>query len=277
MLESSEAQTKERRLIEVLHAGQPWTIAFSGGVDSTYLLAVAQAVLGPQVEAATADAPSLPRATLAEAEAFCRARGIVHHLMVVDELSVPEVAANTARRCFHCRGAQLAAIRAQAGPGRNLAIGAVVDDLGDYRPGLEAARQHGVRCPLVEVGLSKAEVRLLSRQRGLATWNRPAEPCLSSRIPYGEPITRQALQRIEQAEAWLHAAGFRNCRARHHRLGAGPAALCRIEVPPEDQEAVLARRQEVDAALRACGFQMVCLDLAPLRSGEYNLVLLYKE
>ncbi|MDA3963627.1 MAG: TIGR00268 family protein, partial [Planctomycetota bacterium] len=166
----------------------PSLVAFSAGVDSTYLLAEAHAVLGDQVEAVTADSPSLARSSLAEARAFCGERGIRHRIVATDEFGDESYVANTGQRCYACKAALFRAMDvlvAAAGGGRALMLGALSEDFDDYRPGLQAAREAGARWPLADAGLTKAEVRVLSRAMDLPTWDRPAEPCLSSRIPYG--------------------------------------------------------------------------------------------
>lgn len=273
------AEAKEAALIELLRGFDEALVAFSAGVDSTYLLEVAAAVLGPRVAAVTADSPSLARASLAEAEAFCRARGIRHHVVATDEFEVEAYRANDGKRCYHCKSALFKAMNGLAratvaarGP-QALLLGAIAEDFGDVRPGLQAAAEAGARWPLADAGFSKADVRARSRARGLATWDRPAEPCLSSRVPYGEPVTPAAMRMIEAAEAALRRLGLRECRARHHQVGGGRGHLCRIEVPDVDLARVLAARAELVPALRALGYANVALDLAGLASGGFNGLL----
>ncbi|HYE05291.1 MAG TPA: ATP-dependent sacrificial sulfur transferase LarE [Planctomycetota bacterium] len=259
-------------------------VAFSAGVDSTYLLDVGHAVLGARIEAVTADSPSLARSSLDEARAFCAARGIAHRVVATDEFEVEAYRANDGQRCFHCKSALMKAMSglalatADGRAGAALLIGAIADDFADVRPGLQAAAAAGARWPLADAGMTKDEVRARSRARGLPTWDRPAEPCLSSRIPYGEPVTPEAVRMVEAAEACLRYLGLSHCRARHHRVGAkadGGARgwLCRIEVPDADLERVLAARAELLPALRRIGYANVALDLAGLVSGGYNGLL----
>ena len=269
---------KEAALVEVLAGYGEAMVAFSAGVDSSYLLAVAHGALGERVLAVTADSPSLTRASLAEAEAFCRARGIRHAVVKTDEFEREEYLANDGRRCYHCKAALLRAMhglaeatRAQRG-GAALLIGAIADDLGDHRPGMRAAAEAGAQWPLATLGFTKAEVRERSRARGLASWNRPAEPCLSSRVPYGERVTVAGLRMIEAAELVLKSHGFAECRARHHQAGER-GLLCRIEVPAARLAELVALRAPVTAALRALGYAHVTLDLGGLVSGGFNALL----
>ncbi len=253
-------------------------VAFSAGVDSTYLLDLAHEVLGDRVTAVTADSPSLARTSLREAQDFCAARGIRHTLVATQELDVEGYRANEGLRCYHCKSALLGAMRALGAPrGAALLVGVIADDLGDVRPGLQASRENGALWPLADAGFTKDDVRERSRARSLATWDRPAEPCLSSRVPYGETVTPEVLAMIEKAEVVLHSLGLRECRARHHRVGNGRGHLCRIEVPESDLATVVARRAELLPALKAIGYVNVALDLAPLQSGGLNVLLTARE
>jgi len=276
---TAAAAAKEAILQRQLAALPAAMVAFSAGVDSTYLLAVAHQVLGSRVVAVTADSPSLARRSLAEAAAFCAEHGIRHHVVTTDEFESAEYLANDSRRCFHCKAALLRAMDAlvQATAGNRgttaLLIGAISEDFADVRPGLQAAAAAGARWPLADAGLTKPEVRALSRARGLTTWDRPAEPCLSSRVPYGEAVSIAGVRMIEAAEAALRAHGLQECRARHHQIGGGRGLLCRIEVPDADLARVLAVRQDLVARLRALGYANVALDLAGLDSGGLNRLL----
>lgn len=255
-------------------------VAFSAGVDSTYLLAVAHQELGSRARAVTADSPSLARRSLAEARAFCAQRGIEHLVVCTDEFEREAYVANEGQRCYECKAALframhglVAATRFELDEGAALLLGAVSDDFSDVRPGLRAAAEAGARWPLVDAGFNKAMVRAASRKLDLDTWNRPAEPCLSSRFPYGEVVTAEGLRMIEAAEEFLHDAGFVDCRARHHQVGQGRGFLCRIEVLPEQIAQVMAQREELLKALRTIGYQFISVDLQGLNSGGFNQLL----
>ena len=273
---SPELSEKSRRLADSLASLPRAQVAFSGGVDSTYLLLMAHQALGDRVVAVTADSPSLARSTLAEACAFCRDRGIAHRVVATGEFANPAYLANDGQRCYHCKSSLLEALSALDDCSPAL-IGAITDDLGDHRPGMQAARERQARFPLIEANLSKADVRALSKALGLATWDRPAEPCLSSRVPYGEPVTIAGLGMIEQAEAALRFHGFATCRARHHQVGgSGPTAtghLCRLEVPDADIPRLVELRSVLVPALKRLGYAQVTVDLAGFASGGLNKLL----
>ena len=244
-------------------------VAFSGGVDSALLAKVATDTLGAaNVLCVTAVSPSLAP----EAELDCRRLAVEWGLRWVgvpsDEMDDPDYVANDADRCAHCKTALMAA----AGPlaGRESAVvvlGVNLDDLGDHRPGQAAAAAAGAQFPLVTAGLTKDGVRQLSRQLGLRTWDKPAAACLASRIPYGTPVTLGTLRSVAEAESAVRALGFGQLRVRHH------GDVARLEVPLDDLAAVLARRAEVVAAVRAAGYAHVSVDLEGFRSGSMNRVL----
>jgi uncharacterized protein len=241
-------------------------VAFSGGVDSTFLLRVAHELLGKRCLALTTVSPTTPADDLAEARALVAAMGVTHLVIDTDELRIPGYAENPVNRCWFCKD-NLFLICAAEASRRGLAAvldGANLDDLADHRPGLAAAAEHGVRHPLVEAGLTKADIREASRALGLRTWDRPASPCLSSRFPYGTRITAERLDRVAAAERWLHERGLRELRVRFHE------SLARIEVPPADMERVLDLRGEIVDAFRRLGFTWVALDLQGFRSGSLN-------
>jgi uncharacterized protein len=277
----SDAAAREMQLRERLRRADAALIGFSAGVDSTYLLAVAHAELGARVTAVTADSPSLARSSLAEARAFCAARGIAHRVVPTREFEDPAYAANDGQRCYHCKAALLGVMRAlaaEADARAELWIGAIADDLADWRPGMRAAGERGASFPLAECGLTKAMIRERSRVLGLSTWDRPAEPCLSSRVPYGEPVSLEAVRMIEAAEVLLRSLGLATCRARHHRVGSDATGaargwLCRIEVPESDLARAVELRREIVAGLAAIGYASATLDLAGLRSGGFNTLL----
>jgi len=243
-------------------------VACSGGVDSSLLAVVAHQELGPSALAVTAVSPALPLEELAQVEALAAAHGLRWRAVPTRELERPGYVANTGERCYHCRSELfdvLAPIAAQEGA--VVAVGTIVDDLSDHRPGLRAAAERGVRTPLADAGFIKADVREAARALGLSVWDKPAAACLASRIPYGTPVTLGILDRVGRAEAALHALGFAELRVRHY----GDAA--RIEVPLSDLARVLEARPAVVEALQAAGYRYVTLDLEGLRSGNLNAAL----
>jgi pyridinium-3,5-biscarboxylic acid mononucleotide sulfurtransferase len=251
-------------------------VAFSGGADSTLLLAVSVRVLDPErVLAVTADSPTLPRSELRDATALAAELGAQHLVVATNELGDRDFVGNSPDRCYFCKRDLFATLR-QVADGRgfhHLLLGATADDLGDYRPGLRAAKEAGATAPLLEAGFTKADVRELSRQLGLRTWDKPAAACLSSRVPYGTPITASTLAQVEQAEELLRCGlGLRQVRVRHH----GPVA--RIEVGRNDLPRLFEEpiRQWVDANLKQLGYTYVAVDLEGFRSGSMNEVLVEK-
>ena len=243
-------------------------VAFSGGVDSSFLLRVAHDVLGDRVTALTTVSPTNPEEDTAAAVALTGELGVEHLVIDSNELEIPNYAANPTNRCYFCKDRLYEICAAEA---RARGVGAIVDgvntdDLGDYRPGLRAAEEHGVRHPLVEAGFSKAELRIVSRALGLATWDKPASPCLSSRFPYGTEITVERLQMVGRAEATLRGLGFREVRVRFH------GEIARIEVGASELErfADPELRAATVRGIRAAGFRHVTLDLDGFRSGGLN-------
>ena len=249
-------------------------VAFSGGVDSTLLAKVTHDVLGSSMVALTAHLRSVPRTEFGQARTWCAEQGIRHLVLDYDELTIPGFAQNPANRCYLCKREVFGRLRdlATAEGMTYLVDGSNLDDEGDYRPGMRALAELGVRSPLRECGFSKAQVRELSRKLGLPAWNLPSAACLSSRFAYGETITAQKLERVGAAEEYLHGLGLDQLRVRIH--GAG-GELARIEVAPDDIERVAepATRNRVVERLRALGFAYVSLDLAGFRSGAMNEVL----
>jgi uncharacterized protein len=246
-------------------------VAFSGGVDSSFLSVVAASVLGDRALAVTADSPSYPEAHRRMARRIAADFSIRHEFIDTREMDRPEYRANAANRCYHCKTELYDRLVALAGD-RGFACvadGSNADDRGDYRPGRQAAREHGVLSPLDEVDLTKAEIRALSRTLGLATWDEPASACLSSRIPYGSPVTIEALRQIERAEDVLRTLGFRVCRVRHH----GDTA--RLEIARSEMARALepAINDRLVAALKALGYRYVSLDLQGYRLGSLNEAL----
>ncbi len=262
-------EAKLARLRSQLGAHPSALVAFSGGVDSTFLLRVARDVLGERCLALTTASPTTPADDLADARALAASMGVAHLIIDTNELRIPGYAENPVDRCRFCKS-NLYVICQREAAARAIAIvldGTNLDDLGDHRPGLAAASAHGVRHPLVDAGFTKADVREASRRLDLPTWDRPASPCLSSRFPYGTRITPEGLARVAAAERWLRDRGFRELRVRFHD------ALARIEVPTDDMARALAERAEIVAALREIGFAWVALDLQGFRSGSLNEVL----
>jgi uncharacterized protein len=241
-------------------------VAYSGGTDSTLLLKVAYEELGQKAIAVTAVSPSLTREEIDSAVRLAAEIGAEHLLIESDELDNPDYVANSPDRCYHCkhlrfdRLIQLARERGFV----HVVDGTNVDDQGDHRPGMRAARELGVRSPLQEAGLTKADIRAVSRRLGMPNWNKPSNACLASRVPYGTPITRERLQQIEEAERLLHELGFVQLRVRAH------GDIARIEVEAELLPAVLDKRLQILAELRRLGFSYVTLDLEGYRTGSMN-------
>jgi pyridinium-3,5-biscarboxylic acid mononucleotide sulfurtransferase len=240
-------------------------VAFSGGVDSTFLLAVAVECLGENALAVTGVSPSLAEAERDEAAALARRLGARHRWIETGELEQPGYVANAPDRCYFCKADLFGRLQAVArAEGYAWVVeGANLDDLGDLRPGRQAAREQGVRSPLLEAGLDKAAIRQLSRALGLPTWEKPAMACLASRIPHGTPVTIERLSQVERAEAALRSLGFRSVRVRHHET------IARIELPPDERVRLLDSTIAGQAvqAIKAAGYQFVVLDLEGYRPG----------
>jgi uncharacterized protein len=264
-----ELAAKRDRLLEVLRGLGSAAVAFSGGIDSTVVAKAALLALGDAAIAITADSPSVPRAELAEARQLAQAIGIRHRVEPTEEFSDPDYVRNDGSRCYHCKSELYSRIETLL-PRLGVAVicsGANLDDRGDYRPGLRAAAEHRVRHPLQEAGFTKADVRALARAWGLPTWDKPASPCLSSRLAPGVAVTPERTARVEAAEAWLHGLGFRECRVRLHE-----GELARVEVPAGELGRLLEPgvREAFVARLKELGFAFVTLDLEGFRSGSLN-------
>src|SRR5947208_715260 len=228
-------------------------------------------MLGDRALAVTGVSPSIPASELEEAKQLAARIGIAHECIDTSEMDDPEYVKNNPDRCFHCKDelyGRLSAIADERGY-TTVLDGCNLDDTGDFRPGRRAASMHGVRSPLLDAELTKAEIRELSRERGLPTWDKPAMACLSSRIPYGTPVTVEALSSVDQAEAYLRSLGLRQLRVRHHVLPAGDT-VARIETDDEGMALLLAGRQEVSERLKTLGYLYVTLDLAGYRTGSLN-------
>jgi pyridinium-3,5-biscarboxylic acid mononucleotide sulfurtransferase len=262
---------KQRQLLASLQEMGSVVIAYSGGADSAYLAWAAFHVLGDRAIAVTADSASFPESHRKDAEAFASACGFRHEYLETREFDNPDYVKNDRDRCFHCKDelfTRLDEFARERGIG-HVVYGVNVDDLGDYRPGQRAAKLHEVKAPLVEAALTKAEIRELSRLAGLSTWDRPASACLSSRIPYGTPVTIENVKIVDRGEDAIRALGFRQFRVRFH------GDVVRIEIAPDELERAMnpemARR--FTAIFKPLGFHYVTLDLEGYRQGSLNAVL----
>jgi len=267
-LEAVRRGSAERlaRLRSELGRADSALVAFSGGVDSTFVLAVAREVLGDRAVALTAHSPSVPAAEREEARRLAARLGVRHLERTSREGDDPRYRANPVDRCYFCKD-ELYRLCGEVARQEGLAVvldGFNADDHGDHRPGRRAGLEHGVRSPLSEAGLTKDEVRAWSEAMGLPTWDKPQLACLASRIPYGTEVTPERLARVEQAEAALRAMGFHDLRVRYH------GDLGRVELGEAELEAGFRRRAEVVAAVKAAGFKLAVLDLEPFRSGRMN-------
>jgi uncharacterized protein len=246
-------------------------VAYSGGVDSAFLAATAYRVLGSKMLAVLADSPSLARRDLEQASAFARSLGMPLHVVKTDELDRPDYARNDANRCFYCKDELFRTLEALGGKLGfiHIAYGMNADDTRDYRPGQRAAAEHAVLAPLAEAGLAKSEVRALARAAGYPLWDRPAAPCLASRVEYGRAVTPEVLEQVERAEESLRQLGFRELRVRHH------GEMARVEIARAELPRALSIEMldAIDAAVRQAGFHYVALDCAGFRSGSLNAIL----
>jgi uncharacterized protein len=262
---------KESRLNASLRQLGRLLVAYSGGVDSAYLTWAARRVLGDDMLAVIADSPSLARTHLADAIAFASEQQIPLEVISTSELDRPEYVRNDGQRCFYCKDELFAVMEKLCVARRfdTIAYGVNLDDQRDFRPGQEAAHQHRVAAPLLLAELTKQDIRELARAAGLRIWNKPASACLSSRIEYGRPVTREALDAVERGEDALRALGFRQFRVRHH------GEMVRIEVGREELDRALnpAMAAEFTAIFKALGFRFVTLDLEGFRSGSMNALL----
>jgi uncharacterized protein len=268
---NSALAAKAARLRAILAGYESVLVAFSGGVDSAYLAIAANGALGPRALAVTADSPSYPDTHRQLALSIARDFSLAHEVVYTAELDRPEYRANPSNRCYYCKD-ELYGRLGEVARERGLAVivdGNNADDRGDYRPGRQAAREHGVKSPLDEADLTKDEIRELSRLEGLASWDEPASACLSSRIPYGLEVTDAALRQIERAEQVMRELGFRVYRVRHHdtvaRLEVARSEMARALDPEINNQLV--------SAIKALGYQYVSLDLQGYRLGSLNEAL----
>jgi uncharacterized protein len=267
----SDIAAKKSVLADELRRLGRLLVAYSGGVDSAYLAWIAHRELGDNMLAVIADSPSLARTQLTDAIAFASEQSIPLETIVTSELDRPEYARNDGQRCFHCKDELfdvMENLRAARGFDA-IAYGVNADDQGDFRPGQKAAREHHVATPLLSAGLTKQEIRELSRHAGLRIWDKPASACLSSRIEYGRPVTREALDMVERGEDAIRMLGFRQFRVRHH------GEIVRIEIAREELQRALdpAMAAEFARIFKALGFKFVTLDLEGFRSGSMNSLL----
>ena len=246
-------------------------VAYSGGVDSAFLAATAHRVLGDRMLAVLADSPSLARRDLEQAREFARALEMPLRVIATEELDRPEYRRNDSDRCFHCKDELFTAMQSLAGElgFANIAYGMNADDTRDFRPGQRAAREHEVLAPLAESGLTKTEIRALAKAAGYSLWDRPAAPCLSSRVEYGRAVTREVLAQVEEAEQSLRNLGFRELRVRHH------GELARVEIARAELPRALTMEMcdAISTALKRLGFKYVTIDCSGFRSGSLNDLL----
>jgi uncharacterized protein len=270
-VDSAVLDRKEKKLFSILDGLGRVMVAYSGGTDSAYLAWAAHHVLGDNAIAITADSASIPESHKRDAEALARQCGFRHEYIPTFEFDNPDYARNDANRCFHCKDELFTRLE-EVGRQRGFAhivYGVNQDDLGDYRPGQNAARIHQVRAPLMEAGLTKAEIRELSRRAGLPTWDRPASACLASRVPYGTPVTVETVKTVERGEEAVKTLGFRQFRVRYH------GELVRLEFAKEELEKALTVEMaaRLTAIFKPLGFHYVTIDLEGYRQGSMNEVL----
>lgn len=270
-LDTSQVAGKLRLLEDRLRALDNVLVAYSGGVDSAFLAATAHKILGNRMLAVLADSPSLARRDMADARSFAETQGVPLRVIQTEELEKPEYQMNDRNRCFHCKKELFESMKKLGDElgYTQIAYGMNADDQLDYRPGQRAAEEHEVLAPLAEAGLTKLEIRALAKDAGYALWDRPAAPCLSSRVEYGRTVTREVLEQVERAEESLRQLGFHQFRVRHH------GEVARVEIARAElaHALTLEMMERISIELQKAGFRFVALDCTGFRSGSLNAVL----
>ena len=263
---ASPTNPKRAYLEKIFSEMDSVVVAFSVGVDSTLVAVAAHKILGPKALAVTAVSPALAKTELEETVRLAETFGFDHRIIHTNEMTKEGYVANSPQRCYHCKTELYTELTQLANQETYQWVvnGANTDDIGDYRPGMKAATEHNVRSPMVEAGLTKDDVRAIAKSLDIPIWDKPAQPCLSSRIPYGTPVTVDNLSKVERVEDYLRGLGLKEVRARHHDR------LCRIEVSEKEMDFAFKHRQEIVIAVKKIGYLWVSLDMSGLRSGSLN-------